>query len=194
MYRDHGTGGVSWFQPAPTAAIALIRGLDIPADAAVLDVGGGASTLLDALLADGYRDLSVLDISTVALAALRQRLGARDPVTLIHADLLSWTPERSFDLWHDRAVFHFLVEDRDRQRYVDLLHRALRTGGHVVVGTFAPDGPQYCSGLPVARYTTEEMAEALGGDFRVLDHVREKHTTPAGVVQPFNWLAARLQK
>jgi SAM-dependent methyltransferase len=193
VYRDHGTGGVSWFQPTPTVSIELIRRLEVAADAAILDVGGGASTLVDALIADGYRDLSVLDISDVALGAARQRLGAEAPITLIHVDLLAWTPERSFDLWHDRAVFHFLVEDRERRRYRDLMRQALRLGGHFIVATFASDGPQYCSGLPVARYTTEELSEVLGEGFEVLDHRREEHRTPTGSMQPFTWLAGRLQ-
>lgn len=192
-YRDRGTAGVSWFQAAPAASVELIHALDIPTDAAVLDVGGGASTLADALLAEGFSDLSVLDVSAVALGALRQRLGSDAGVALIHSDLLTWEPERSFDLWHDRAVFHFFVEDGARRRYLDRLHQALRVGGHVIVGAFAADGPQRCSGLPVARYTPEALSEALGPDVDVLVHTREEHVTPTGAMQPLTWLAARLR-
>jgi SAM-dependent methyltransferase len=192
-YRDHGTRGVSWFQPEPTVSVELIHHLDVPADAAVLDVGGGASTLVDALLAEGFSDLCVLDISEEALKALRQRLPADAPVTLIHADLLAWTPERTFDLWHDRAVFHFLVDEAARRAYLDGLRQGLHAGGHVIVGAFAPDGPQYCSGLPVARYTAGNLSEALGADFDVVERRREEHITPTGAMQPFTWLAARFR-
>jgi SAM-dependent methyltransferase len=191
VYRDRGTEEVSWFQSTPTVSIGLIRRLNVPHDAAILDVGGGASTLIDVLLADGFSDLTVLDISEVALKALRRRLAAEAPVKLFHGDLLGWTPERHFDVWHDRAVFHFLVDDDDRRKYLELLRRALRKGGHVIVGTFAEDGPRYCSGLRVARYTLEALSDIFRTDFDIVEHEHEQHTTPAGVVQPFNWLAAR---
>lgn len=190
-YRHRGTEGVSWFQAAPTASIELIHTLNVSTDAAVIDVGGGASSLADALLAEGFLDLCVLDVSAVALAALRQRIGPDSRVALIHSDLLTWAPERSFDLWHDRAVFHFAVEDVARRSYLHRLRQVLRVGGHVIVGAFAADGPRHCSGLPVARYTPAALAEALGTDFDVVANRREEHVTPTGVVQPFIWLAAR---
>jgi ubiquinone/menaquinone biosynthesis C-methylase UbiE len=169
----------------------LIRHLNPPYDAAILDVGGGASTLVDGLLADGYSDVTVLDISTAPLEALRQRLGPETPVRLIHGDLLTWTPDRSFDLWHDRAVFHFLVDEHDRRKYLEVLRRAMHPGGHVILGTFAADGPQFCSGLPVARYAAETLSDILGTDFEILEHRHEEHVTPTGVRQPFTWLGAR---
>lgn len=193
VYRGRGTRGVSWFQSTPTVSIELIHRLAIATNAAVLDVGGGASTLVDALLAEGFGDLSVLDISAVALGELRQRLPAGSPVTLIRSDLRAWTPHRSFDVWHDRAVLHFMVEDDSRRRYFDRMRQALRAGGYVIVGAFAADGPSSCSGLPVARYMAEALSEALGADFDLLEHRREEHLTPAGVLQPFTWLAARFR-
>lgn len=190
-YRDRGTGGVSWFQAAPTVSIELVHTLNIPAHAAVVDVGGGASTLADALLAEGFSDVCVVDVSAVALAALRQRLGPDAGVMLIHSELLTWKPERSFDLWHDRAVFHFAVEDDARRSYLERMRHALRVGGHVIIGAFAADGPQHCSGLPVARYTPDGLADVLGTDFDIVAHKREEHVTPTGAVQPFTWLAAQ---
>lgn len=190
-YRQRGACGVSWFQPTPGVSIELLHRLAIPTDAAVLDVGGGASTLVDALLAEGFSDVTVLDISAEALRALRQRLAANAPVSLIHGDLLAWSPDRPFDLWHDRAVLHFSVEDGVRRRYLDRMRQALRAGGHVIVGAFAADGPRYCSGLPVARYSAEALSELLGTDFDVVEQRREEHVTPTGVIQPFTWLAAR---
>jgi SAM-dependent methyltransferase len=164
-YKSRAFAGVSWFQPAAITSAELVRRLAIPKDAAVIDVGGGASTLMDTLVADGFVDLTVLDISGVALDAVCERLGPSQAVTLVHADVLAWAPDRQFDLWHYRAVFHFLVDSASRSTYVAKLHRALRRGGAVIVGTFAPNGPEYCSGLPVARYSPDELAEALGGDF-----------------------------
>lgn len=191
-YLRHGSTGVSWFQPVTTISSELLRVAAVPRDAAILDVGGGTSNLVDALLGDGFSDLTVLDISGVALAALRDRLGPGSPVTLVHADLLSWTPSRHFDLWHDRAVLHFLVEAEDRLRYLSVLRSALQPGGTVIVGTFAADGPEHCSGLPVARYSSEALMAVLGDDFEVLAERREEHVTPGSVIQPFTWVAARL--
>jgi SAM-dependent methyltransferase len=190
-YRERGAEGVSWFQPAAAVSLDLIRRLDVPRNSAIIDIGGGASLLVDALLVQGFTDVTVLDISGVALQTLRQRLGSDPAVSLIHADLLTWVPERRFSLWHDRAVFHFLVDEGARTTYVDKISATLRPGGSVVIGTFAPDGPEYCSGLPVARYSGDDLAEALGDGFEVLECVQEQHLTPAAVPQPFTWLAAR---
>lgn len=190
-YRDHDPGELSWFQSTPAVSLDLVHRLGIPTVSAVVDVGGGTSRLVDALVADGFADLTVLDISAEALGALRQRLGARSPVTLVHGDVQAWSPGRAFDLWHDRAVLHFLVADSARRLYLDRLHQALCPGGHIVVGTFAPDGPQSCSGLRVARYSPESLAALLGDDFAVVAHEREEHVTPKGALQPFTWLAAQ---
>jgi SAM-dependent methyltransferase len=192
-YAGRGTTAVSWYQPTPTVSIRAIGRLELPGDAAVIDVGGGASSLVEGLIDAGWRDITVLDISQVALDELRARVGAQAPVTLVRANVLEWEPTRRFDVWHDRAVFHFLVEEGDRKRYVGTLRRALRPGGFVVIGTFAPDGPQRCSGLPVVRYGADELADVLGSAFEPVETEREVHITPSGVAQPFTWLTARLR-
>jgi hypothetical protein len=192
-YRDRGEAGVSWYQPTANVSLDLIDRLAIPSDAGVIDIGGGASPLVDGLIARGFSDLTVLDVSTRALETVRLRLGAGASVVLVRADLLEWKPQRRYDLWHDRAVFHFLVAEHDRGTYLRFLRSSLVNGGTVILATFAADGPEYCSGLPVSRYGPDELARALGGDFVILDAEREEHVTPGGVIQPFTWVAARLR-
>jgi hypothetical protein len=135
----------------------------------------------------------VIDVSAAALATTSERLGPVTAVSLRRGDLLEWRPEAKFDLWHDRAVFHFLTEEADRETYLEALRSGLRPGGAVIMATFATDGPEYCSGLPVARYSTEELTAILGPDFIVMGERREEHHTPAGTRQPFTWVAARLR-
>lgn len=190
VYRDRGTDGVSWHQPGPEVSLWLFDELGITKEASVVDIGGGASGLVDALLGRGFGDLTVLDISQVALDAVRARIGTA-PVSLVRDDLLAWKPRRAFDVWHDRAVFHFLVEAGDRCRYSEVLESALRPEGYVVMATFAPDGPDHCSGLPVVRYSARSLGEALGPGFAQVATTREEHTTPDGVVQAFIWVAFR---
>ena len=188
-YSTRGVDGVSWYQAVPAVSLELVDALDISRDAAVIDVGGGASFLVDELLARDFRDLTVLDLSASALDATRHRLPADAPVRCVHADLLEWEPDRRYDLWHDRAVLHFLVAASDRDRYVATLRRAVVPGGNVVVGTFAEDGPEVCSGLPVTRYSAADLSTALGDAFDLLETRRERHVTPRGAVQPFTWVA-----
>ena len=190
-YENRGATGVSWFQPAPTVSVELIERLGTPKDASIIDIGGGASLLVDALLGRGFSDLSVLDVSQSALSAVGERLGPTSSVVLLHEDLLDWKPERRFDVWHDRAVFHFLVESEDQENYLRTLRSALSPEGAIVIATFASDGPEYCSGLPVVRYSSADMAKILGSDFAVVEQLREEHVTPAGVTQPFTWVVAR---
>jgi trans-aconitate methyltransferase len=161
-------------------------------DTSVLDVGGGASTLVDDLLAAGQRDVTVLDVAGPALAIARHRLGDPAEVTWIVADLRTWSPPRRWDLWHDRAVLHFLVDPADREAYFTLLRRALTPGGAFVIGTFAEDGPTHCSGLPVQRCAAPELADLLG-DVTLVEQRRELHHTPGGADQPFTWLAGTLR-
>lgn len=182
---------VSWHQTQATTSLDLIAEVATP-EASVVDIGGGASPLVDSLLDRGHRDITVLDLSQVALDTARDRLGERGAsVTWRAGDLLAWAPDRTYDVWHDRAVLHFLVEDADRARYADLAARAVAPGGHVVVGTFALDGPEQCSGLPVRRHGADDLAALLAGHFEPVRSAREEHRTPSGNIQPFSWLVAR---
>ena len=190
VYGRNQADTVSWYQTEPVVSLELVDLLGISAEAGVIDVGGGASVLVDALLLRGFTDLTVLDISEAALRASQERVGADAPVDWIAHDLLTWEPARRYDLWHDRAVFHFLSGDVVGV-YRDLLHRAVAPGGCVVMATFAPDGPEWCSGLPVTRYGADQLNETLGDEFKLVDHRREVHVTPSGATQPFTWIAAR---
>ncbi len=190
-YETRGATGVSWFRPTATRSIDLIDRLGIPQSAAIIDIGGGASVLADTLFDRGFSDVSILDVSKTALAEVRQRLGANTSLSLLQEDLLAWSPERRYDLWHDRAVFHFLVNPSDRGIYLKTLRSALRPEGFVIMATFASDGPEYCSGLPVSRYSSSDLAKMLGPQFQVIEALRDHHLTPAGVEQPFTWVAAR---
>ena len=159
---------------------------------AVVDVGGGASPLAGALLARGFADVTVLDLSEAALRAAREGLGARGAtVQWIHGDVLDWAPERSYDLWHDRAVFHFLVDAASRRRYLATARSALRPGACAVIGAFAEDGPARCCGLPAARYDAPALAEAFGPELSVVASRRDEHRTPGGAAQMFTWVALR---
>lgn len=189
-YRSRGVEGVSWFQTEPTASLELIDRLGVTPDISVIDVGGGASTLADRLIERNFADVTVLDISEEALAEGSRRLPSAS-VSWVRADLLSWRPPRSYGLWHDRAVFHFLTDRLDQTRYLDALAEALEPQGYLVLATFAQDGPEYCSGLPVRRYSTSDLARLIGDGFEVMEVLHEDHTTPSGVVQPFTWVAAR---
>jgi SAM-dependent methyltransferase len=190
VYAASSPTAVSWYQAVPLVSVELIERLDVPHDAAILDLGGGASTLVDALLARNYGDVSVLDISRSALSVARTRLGDDRRVEWIEVDLFDWKPKRQYDLWHDRAVLHFLVDPHLRDRYLQLMNRALSPTGAVIIGTFANDGPEQCSGLPVSRYAPQELLELLGRDFSAVATRRELHKTPTGGAQPFSWVAA----
>lgn len=189
VYATKPATGVSWFQVHARQSMQLIRQTGADRQAAIIDVGGGASTLADDLLAAGYSNLIVLDLSGAALTASRERLG---PL----ADRISWVvgditrielPRHAFDVWHDRAVFHFLTAREDREAYVRAVLRAVKPGGHVIVATFAEDGPQQCSGLPVMRYSADGLHAEFGAPFTLLQQEREEHHTPFGAVQKFIW-------
>lgn len=193
VYGQTAVTQVSWFQAEPTVSLDLITAAALDPDDAVIDVGAGASTLVDRLLDRGFGDVTVLDVAGTAIEASQARLGARaDRVHWVTADLLEWEPTRTYGLWHDRAVFHFLTEPAERERYRATLDRAVRPGGHVVVGAFAADGPTRCSGLPTARYDPESLSAEFAG-YAVEERVREEHHTPSGYVQPFTWLLLRRQ-
>jgi hypothetical protein len=191
-YRTGGVEGVSWYEAVPTLSLELVASLGVDPAARVVDIGGGASSLAARLVAAGFADVHVVDVSAVALAEAQDRTAAHDGISWHLEDVRTWQPPEKFALWHDRAVFHFLTEDGDRQAYTRTLRAALQPDGAVVIATFAEDGPEYCSGLPVRRYRAEELVEALGDRFRVHTVRRSLHTTPAGAVQPFTWVAGRM--
>ncbi len=189
VYTAKSTEAVSWYQPHATLSLALIErvaGLSAP-PARLIDVGGGASTLVDDLLERRIASVSVLDISGAALDVARRRLGARAAdVQWIEGDITTVALAAcAYDIWHDRAVFHFLTDPAARAAYVDQVRRAVRPGGHVIVAAFAPDGPLQCSGLPVMRYAPESLHAEFGGAFELLEHLSEDHKTPSGAVQHF---------
>ncbi|CAN5843023.1 class I SAM-dependent methyltransferase [soil metagenome] len=184
--------GVSWYQPYASMSVELATALGLKLQTPVIDVGGGASTLVDSLVGMGYTDVSVLDVSTAALATAKDRLGPDAGVQWIHADILIWAPARTYGLWHDRAVFHFLTDEDDKRAYLEKLGSAISRPGYALLATFAPDGPAQCSGLPVARYDIEELTRRLSSvQVQVVAGRREEHVTPSGVVQPFTWVVAR---
>jgi trans-aconitate methyltransferase len=188
VYAARAEDQVSWYQARPVASLGLIARAGKGPGASLVDVGGGASRLVDHLLDAGHREITVLDLSPVALDRARARLGQRASlVTWLAADVTTWEPARTFDLWHDRAVFHFLVEAEARRRYLATLTAALAPGAQAILGTFAADGPERCSGLPVARYEPETLAAALGPGFRLVEGLHEDHLTPSGAVQRFQF-------
>jgi SAM-dependent methyltransferase len=186
IYSTRRPAELSWYQPVPARSLALIRATGVPLTAPILDVGGGASTLVDHLYDAGYRDLSVLDISRAALSRARARLGSiAAQVAWIEADITAFRPSRTYAVWHDRAVFHFLTDPGDRERYLGILRQALQPRGHFLLATFGPQGPARCSGLEVKRYSVEMLSALLGADFHLRAHEIEEHRTPLGAAQQF---------
>lgn len=186
VYETRDPTKVSWYQPVPERSIALIRATEIPVQAPLIDIGGGASTLVDILRNSDYSDITVLDISGAALAKARERLGAAaDSIFWLEADVTEFEPQRRYYLWHDRAVFHFLTEPDDVERYLHALRTALVPGGHFVIATFGPEGPDQCSGLPVQRYSVDSLANLLQDEFEVRAFEVQDHVTPTGTVQQF---------
>src|SRR5438874_3770261 len=187
IYRNKLATQVSWYQLHARRSLDLIRRVSPPPDGAIIDVGGGASTLIDDLLDAGYHDLTVLDLSAAALAVARARLGTRaNAVRWMEADVLNASlPKAGYSVWHDRAAFHFLTAPADRARYVAQVRQAVRVGGFVLVATFADDGPTRCSGLDVHRYSPGALHAEFGAPFRLMTSEREEHLTPAGVRQAF---------
>lgn len=188
VYETKGADDISWFQARPKISLRLIAATGVAKADAILDVGGGTSLLVDHLLDDGYRDLTVLDISGAALKQAQTRLRERASlVRWIEADITGFRATRPFCLWHDRAVLHFLTEPDDQRRYAAALAQALPVGAHAILGTFAIDGPEKCSGLPVARYDAGRMVSVLGSAFRLIEQVDETHVTPWQSEQRFSF-------
>jgi ubiquinone/menaquinone biosynthesis C-methylase UbiE len=186
-YTTKASNEVSWFQEHAKVSLKLFRDAGISSSASIIDVGGGASTLVDDLLARGHKNVTVLDLSSAALATAKSRLGERAAqVRWVEANVLEADlPAHAYDLWHDRAVFHFLTTAEERHTYVQKVMRAVKPGGFVIVATFAEDGPVKCSGLPVMRYSANELQAEFGEPFQLLAHERESHHTPGGNEQKF---------
>lgn len=194
VYATKAADAVSWYQTHPKISLELIAAAELPLTAPIIDVGGGASVLVDHLLEQGRTALSVLDISAAALASAHARLEAdAGKVRWIEADVREFTPPQRYDLWHDRASFHFLTDPTDRTAYMATLRHSLNPRGHVVAATFALDGPARCSGLDVAHYDAASLHAEFGADFEMLDSRRETHLTPTGAEQRFTWVHLRLR-
>lgn len=195
VYEARPEDELTWFEATPEVSLDLVRTYLKPGNA-YIDIGGGASRLVDALLEAGLSPLTVLDLSGASLTVSKQRLGPQsDHVTWIEADITTWQPERDYAVWHDRAVFHFLTGAEDRAGYARALSDALRPGGIAIIATFADDGPEMCSGLPVVRYAPEalaqELEDLLPGQFEMRDARRHMHITPKGNRQSFQYSVFR---
>ena len=188
VYAEKSAQEVGWYQREPVLSLQMIQHADVGPNAAIIDVGGGAAVLVDRLHALGFRQLAVLDISGHALECARQRLGqAAADVEWYEADVTQFDPPHAFDVWHDRAVFHFLTDAEDRRRYVKTLSTALAPGGDLIIATFALDGPDSCSGLKIVRYNAAGLAAELGPGFKLVESVSETHQTPSGGQHKFGF-------
>lgn len=185
VYAGKAEGAVSWFQDSPATSLALIRTLAPDKAAPIIDIGGGRSRLAAALLQEGWGDVTVLDISAVALEQARAALPAGSQAAWIAADITAWRPSRRYRLWHDRAVFHFLIDRAAQDAYLAALDAGTESGAHIIIAAFAPDGPSSCSGLPVQRWSAEALAARLGPAYRLLTSQGEQHQTPWATRQSF---------
>jgi 2-polyprenyl-3-methyl-5-hydroxy-6-metoxy-1,4-benzoquinol methylase len=192
VYARRPSTEVSWYQGEPRLSLEMISHTGIGVDAAIIDIGGGASVLVDRLHALDFTDLTVLDISATALNVARDRLGgAAGDINWIESDVTEFMPQRTYDLWHDRAVFHFLTESEDRRSYIEALNRAIPAGGHLVMAAFAIGGPIRCSGLPIVQYDGARLQKELGPEFELVEQRDETHHTPAGADQLFSFFRLR---
>jgi 2-polyprenyl-3-methyl-5-hydroxy-6-metoxy-1,4-benzoquinol methylase len=193
IYEKKGPTQVSWYQEHAQFSLQYIRNTGIRKTDHIIDIGGGASTLVDDLVSDGFEHITILDISATALKLSREHLGSRAAnVNWIEADITQANlPHQHYDVWHDRAVFHFLTQASDRQSYIGNVRHTVRPGGHVIVATFAPDGPERCSGLEVVRYNPEGLHNEFGDGFDLIDNTRETHHTPFGTEQKFIYCYCR---
>jgi len=193
IYETKKPTEVSWYQEHAQASLQFIQKTAVRRTDHLIDVGGGASTLVDDLITAGFQRITVLDISATALTLARKRLGTRGAsVNWMEADITQIDlPHQAYDVWHDRAVFHFLTRAEDRKRYIKTVRHAVRTGGHVIIATFAPDGPDRCSGLEVVRYSRESLHSEFGKNFELVDSSRETHHTPFGTEQKFIYCYCR---
>jgi SAM-dependent methyltransferase len=192
VYQRKESTELSWYQVYPEQSMRMIERVVASKQDAIIDVGGGASVLIDSLLQKGYDRLAVLDIAAAALNCAQQRLRERaEKIEWFLADVITFEPPHRFSLWHDRAVFHFLSAEADREKYLAVLRKALEPDAHLVIATFAEDGPEMCSGLPVERYDSEKIVRTLGDAFALVERQSETHTTPTGGEQKFNYFLFR---
>ncbi|WOJ89184.1 class I SAM-dependent methyltransferase [Methylocapsa polymorpha] len=192
IYETKADREVSWFEERPAVSLDLIHAAGIGLSDPIIDIGGGASRLVDALLDEGFASITVLDLSEKALATARARLRSKSgQAAWIAADVTTWEPSETYALWHDRAAFHFLTEASDRRAYAERVAKAVRPAGHVVIGTFALDGPERCSGLPVQRHDAASIGAVFGAGFALYDSRRYDHVTPSGVTQHFQFSCFR---
>ncbi len=190
-YARRGVTGVSWYEPTPRVSWEIISSLGVPLDGPVVDVGGGASGLAEVLMKNGYSDVTVVDVSDLAMREVEgTKSGA---LVVLRQNVLTWQPTRRYQLWHDRAVFHFFVEAERREAYLHVLDASVPVGAFVVLGVFAPDGPAHCSGLRVQRYDQDDLQRVLGERYAIRVASRETHVTPRGTKQPFTWVAFQRQ-
>jgi ubiquinone/menaquinone biosynthesis C-methylase UbiE len=192
IYNTKSLTEVSWYQTHPSISLKLIEATGIGKGQRIIDVGGGTSVLVDCLLKKGFKELAVLDISASALEIAKTRLGIKaEDVEWYEADVTEFQPSHQFDLWHDRAVFHFLTNEGDRRKYIYVLKRTLAPGGHIIIATFAIDGPKRCSGLDTVQYDIESMSDQLGDEFELLQKLDEIHLTPGNQEQKFTYFMYR---
>ena len=193
VYSSAPSSTRSWYEREPS--VRLVMQVAADRSAAIIDVGAGTSALVDRLLENGFVDVTVLDVSSHALDEVRHRLAAQaSRVSFMVEDVLLWRAERAYDIWHDRALFHFLTDPSQQERYVSLAAASVHEGGALIVATFADDGPTQCSGLPVHCYSTEELTDAFGAHFALERDGRELHHTPSGTIQPFTWVVLRRKR
>lgn len=187
VYSTRMAEKLGWYKPRLETSLAWIEELGLDRDAPIIDIGGGASTLVDDLVDEGFESIAVLDIAESALTASKKRLGRQSELVMwLNGDVTTYPlPQNRFELWHDRAALHFLIEPADQQAYRDNLLNTLRPGGHLIIGVFSPAAPPKCSGLPVQRYDHEQLSNLLGDAFEIVRHHEEMHTTPAGVEQTY---------
>ena len=195
VYDTKASDAVSWYAPHLETSLNLIHQATSNKDSAIIDIGGGEATLVDDLIARGYRDISVLDISQKAIDVARSRIGKpADKVRWYCTDITKATlPQNYFDVWHDRAVFHFLTQEDDRKMYVDQVMRSVKHGGYVIMSTFGPEGPEKCSGLDVVRYDPEQLHGQFGKSFKMINSSTELHKTPMGTTQQFLYCFCRME-
>jgi 2-polyprenyl-3-methyl-5-hydroxy-6-metoxy-1,4-benzoquinol methylase len=189
VHQTKSEQNVSWFEESPAMSLELIRATGVSTEASIIDIGGGASRLVDALLGKGYTAITVLDLSEKALEISKARLGPQGAakVKWVAVDVTAWEPSQAYDVWHDRATFHFLTDPSERAAYVERVLRAVRSDGHVIIGTFALDGPERCSGLPVVRYDAAAISKILGPSFDLSQSRIHAHQTPTGAIQRFQF-------